>query len=110
MVRPWRMVPPVLGHRHATLRALRQTPWHYPEVPCPPPYHRHRLAGVSRQPLPLRLILQRLKSHDYHSFGGVLLDGSQYWIDAPSRYGQPVCLSINAATEQIRGLVILPHY
>lgn len=115
-VDPWRMGPPMLGHRHATPRALRMTPWHYhPEVYCPPPYclpsyHRHRLPAVSRRPLPLGLILQRLKRHDYHSFGGVLLDGSQYWIDALSRYGQPVRLSVNAATGQIRGLVILPHY
>ena len=38
-----------------------------------------------------------------------MLDGSQYWIDALSRYGRPVRLSVNAATAQIRGLVILPH-
>ena len=116
MVGPWRRVPLVPGHRHASPRALRMTPWHYhPQFSCPPPYclpsyHRHRLAAVSRRPLPLGLILQRLKSHDYHSFGGVLLDGSQYWIDALSRYGQPVRLNVNAATGQIRGLVILPHY
>jgi hypothetical protein len=53
MLRPWRMVPPMLGHRHATPRALRMTPWHYhPEVYCPPPYclpsyHRHRLPALS---------------------------------------------------------------
>ena len=110
-----RSAPPVLGHHHATPRALRMTPWHYhPEVPrlppyCLPSYHRHRLPAVSRRPLPLGLILERLKRHDYHSFGGVLLDGSQYWIDALSRYGQPVRLGVNAATGQIRGLVILPH-
>jgi hypothetical protein len=116
MAGPWWPAPLVLGHRHATSRALRTTPWHYhPQVHCPPPYclpsyHRHRLPAVSRRPLPLGLILQRLKRHDYHSFGGVLLDGSQYWIDALSRSGQPVRLSVNAATGQIGGLVILPHY
>lgn len=116
VVRAWGPAPLVLGHRHATSRALRMTPWHYhPEVYCPPPYclpsyHRHRLPAVSRRPLPLRLVLERLKRHDYHSFGGVLSDGSQYWIDALSRYGQPVRLNVNAATGQIRGLVILPHY
>jgi hypothetical protein len=116
MVHAWRQVPPVLWHRHAAPRALRMTPWHYhPQFYCPAPYclpsyHRHRLPAVSRRPLPLGLVLQRLERHDYHSFGGVLLDGSQYWIDAFSRSGQAVRLSVSAATGQIRGLVILPHY
>ncbi|HSA80573.1 MAG TPA: hypothetical protein VLE23_07100 [Geminicoccaceae bacterium] len=114
-VHPWPTPPPMLGHHHATPKALHTTPWHYhPWIHCPPPYclpsyHRHRLLAVNRGPLPVELILQRLKRHDYHSFGGVLLDGSQYWIDALNRYRQPVRLGVNAATGQIRGQVILPH-
>ena len=116
MAGQWEGSPVVLGHRHPSSRALRTTPWHYhPQVHCPPPYclpsyHRHRLRVAVSRPLPLVIVLQRLKRHDYYGFGGVLLDGSQYWIDAFNRYGQPVRLDVNAATGQIRRLVILPHY
>jgi hypothetical protein len=104
----------VLGHRHDW---LRETPWHYHPGPydCPPPYclpsyHRHVERVVVARPLPVAVVLERLRHLDYDGFTAVLLDGANYQIDAHNRYGRPVRLFVSAGTGLLRQQVVLPTY
>ncbi len=94
-----------------------ETPWHYHLGPedCPPPYclpsyHRHREWHVWPRPLPIAVVLQRLRHLDYDGFTTVLLDGANYQIDARNRYGHPVRLFVSATTGLLRQQIILPTY
>ena len=96
---------------------LGETPWHYHLGPedCPPPYclpsyHRHRERVVIAHPLPIAVVLQRLRHLDYDGFTTVFLDGANYQIDARNRYGRPVRLFVSAGTGLLRQQIILPTY
>jgi hypothetical protein len=104
----------VLDHWHDW---LQESPWHYHPGPynCPPPYclpsyHRHRLRFVLTNPLPVPVVLERLRQLEYDGFTTIVLDGSNYLIDARNRYGRPVRLLVNATTGLLRGQTVLSLY
>ena len=77
---------------------------------CLPSYHRHRLRVVVADPLPVAVVLERLRHLDYDSFTAVLLSGANYEIDARNRYGRPVRLFVSAGTGLLRQQIVLPAY
>jgi hypothetical protein len=104
----------VLDHWHDW---LQESPWHYHPGPydCPPPYclpsyHRHRLRVVLANPLPVPVVLERLRSLEYDGFTTIVLDGSNYLIDARNRYGRPVRLLVSATTGLLRAQNVLPAF
>ena len=65
---------------------------------------------VVADPLPVAVVLERLRHLDYDSFTAVLLSGANYEIDARNRYGRPVRLFVSAGTGLLRQQIVLPAY
>lgn len=113
---PWpRQFGVPFDHRHRGPKRLHTTPWHYhPHGRCVPPwclpsYHRHRPPAFAHRPLPVAVVLKRLKLHDFDHFTRVFLDGLHYKIMARNRHGRPVRLIVHAATGQVRAVYLLSH-